>query len=25
VACLAISWTRVVDLNPRAEIGPAAL
>jgi hypothetical protein len=25
IAYLAISWARVVDLNPRAEIGPAAL
>jgi hypothetical protein len=25
VAYLAISWARVVDLNPREEIGPAVL
>jgi hypothetical protein len=25
VAYLAISWARVVDLNPRAEIGPTIL
>jgi hypothetical protein len=25
VAYLAISWARVVDLNPKAEIGPTTL
>jgi hypothetical protein len=25
VAYLDISWAKVVDLNPKAEIGPAAL
>jgi hypothetical protein len=25
VAYLAISWVRVVDLNPKAEIGPTTL